>query len=101
MMESDRFVALPSITNAQIFELGVVEDAVLGTLAPHARFFHTAERRDLRRDEARVDSHDAVFERLSDTPGAREVARVEVCREAELGVVGHADGFLLGAEAKQ
>ena len=39
--------------------------------------------------------------RLGDPPDAADVAGAEVGRETELGVVGHGDGLLLGAEADQ
>src|SRR4029079_17982379 len=76
--------------DAEVLELGVVEDAVFGALASHAGLLHPTERRDLRRDDAGVEPDDPVLERLCDAPRARQVARVEIRREAELGVVRHA-----------
>ena len=47
-----------------------------------AAFLHAAERRDLAsgfgRDDALVDSGDAVFEPLGDAPNAADVAAVEI-----------------------
>src|SRR5215469_6664869 len=85
--------------HAQVFDLKVVLDAVFRTLAADARLFHTAERRDLGRDDALVDADDAVFERLGDAPDAADVAAVEIGGEAEFGVVGHAYGLVVGLEA--
>ena len=41
------------------------------------------------RDDALIDAHDAVFQRLGDAPDAADVAAIEISGEAEFGVVGH------------
>src|SRR5215831_6304144 len=66
---------------------------------PMPLFLHAAERGDLGRDDALVDADDAVFERLGNAPDAADVAAVEIGGEAELGVVGHLDRFVVGLEA--
>ena len=58
--------------------------------AADVAFLHAAEGGDLGRDDALVDADDAVLEGLGDAPDAADVAAVEIGRQAELGVVGHA-----------
>src|SRR3954471_1923025 len=81
--ESEHTVSGES-SHAQVLELRVVEDAVLGTFAADAGFLDSAERSDLVGDQAGVESHDAVFQSFSDAPGTGQVARVEVGSQAEL-----------------
>src|SRR5580704_765180 len=64
--------------DAQVLDLGVVEDAVLGALATDARFLHAAKRGDLGGNEPGVQADDAVLERLGDPPGARQIAGIEI-----------------------
>src|SRR5690349_64503 len=87
--------------HAQILHHEVVLDAVLRTLAAHARFLDPAKRRDFGGDDAGVYADDAVLERLGDAPHAVEVAPVEVRREAEFGVVGEADRVFFVLEAEE
>src|SRR5450432_1898479 len=93
--------ALSRQPHAQVLELGVVEDAVLGALPSGARFLDAAKRGDLGGDEPGVQADDAVLECLRDSPGTGEVTRVEIRRESKLGVIGHADRIGLGREAEQ
>src|ERR1700753_2252513 len=86
--------------DADVLEFRVVEDAVLRAFAAAARLLDAAERRHLGGDDAGVEAHDAVLERLGNAPAARQIARVQVGGESELGVVGHADGLRLGLEAE-
>src|SRR2546429_4321331 len=88
-------------THAEVFQLSVVEDPVLRALAAGARLLDASEGRDLGGDDSGVEADDAVLERLRDAPRARQVARVEVGREPEFGVVRHIYGVLLGLEAEQ
>src|SRR5205085_3441970 len=85
--------------HAEVFDLEELLDAVFGTLAADTAFLHAAERRDLGRDDALVDSDDAVFESLGDAPDAADVAAVEIGGEAEFGVVRHLDRLVFGLEA--
>src|SRR5262245_53801303 len=73
--------------DADVLEFGELQDAVLRAFTAGATLFHATERRDLGRDQPGIESDDAVLERLGDPPGARQVSRVKVCRESELGVV--------------
>src|SRR4051812_18538701 len=79
--------------DAQVLELGVVEDAVLGAFAAGTGFLDAPERRHFIGNQARVESHDAVLQRFRNAPRAGQVARIEIRGQAELGVIGHADGL--------
>jgi len=54
--------------DADVLDLGVVEEPVLRALAARARFLDAAEGRDFRRDEAGVEPDDAVLERFRHAP---------------------------------
>src|SRR5207237_6409184 len=86
--------------HCEVLQLDPVVDAVLRALAAEARLLNTAERRDLRRDEARVDADDAVVERFGDAPDTADVAAVEVRGESVRRVVRGANRLLLGREAR-
>ena len=73
----------------------------LRPFAADAAFLDAAEGRDFGGDEAGVEADDAVLERLGDAPRAREVARVHVRGQPELGVVRELHGFLVGVDAEQ
>src|SRR5215470_13131901 len=99
---ADSYAGAPSAdADAEVLDLGVVEDPVLGALPSHARLLDATERGHLGGDDPGVEADDAVLERLADPPGAGEVARVEVGGETELGVVRHAHGVGLALEAKE
>src|SRR6187401_431815 len=93
--------ALSDTAHANIFDLREFEDAVLRAFPTDSTLLDAAERRDLGGDESGVESDDAVFERLGDAPGAREIACVHVRGEPELGVIGEPHGFLVGVDAEQ
>src|SRR3546814_20716346 len=78
----------------------IVLDAVFRAFAADAGLLHPAERRDLGRDDAGVDADDAVFQPLRDPPDPADVAAGEIGRQAELGVVGHADDVRLRTDAE-
>src|SRR5271154_4358733 len=90
----------PDAAKAEILDLEIVLDAVFRALAAEAGFLDAAERRHLGRDDAFVDADDAVFQPLGNPEHAADVARVEIGRQAEFGVVGHADRIVLGLEAE-
>src|ERR1700680_2115630 len=56
--------------HADIFHLDIFFDAVLRSLAPHARLLDAAEGCHLGGDEPRVHSDHAVFERFGNAPDA-------------------------------
>src|SRR5215831_11403014 len=85
-------------SHAQVLDLEEFLDAVLRALTADARLLHAAERCNLVRDQAGVHADHPRFDRLSNTPDAADVARVEIRRETELCVVGHRDAFLLRLE---
>src|SRR5207302_3936334 len=87
--------------HGEVLQLEPLLDAVLRALAADARLLHAAERRHLRRDEARVQRDDARLERLTDAPRATDVPREEVGSEAEGRAVRDPDGLLLGVERDQ
>jgi hypothetical protein len=58
--------------HAEVFDFEESLDAVFRTFAADAALLHAAERRDLGRDDAFVDTDDAVFEGLGDAPDAAE-----------------------------
>src|ERR1700682_4040845 len=87
--------------DTQVFELGVVEDAVLRALAARAGLLDAAERGDFGGNDPGIQAHDAVLERLRHAPRARQVARIKVGRQPELGIVRHADGVILALETEQ
>ena len=86
-------------THQHVFDLDEFLDAVVRTFAAEARLLHATERRQLGRDGAGVDADHAVLEPLTDAPDAADVARVEICGEPELGVVGKIDRLPLVLEA--
>src|SRR5215475_8538343 len=88
-------------THAQVLYLEEVLDAVFRAFAAGAGFLHAAEGGDLGGNNSGVDADDAVFDLLRHAPDAADVAAVEIGGEAELGVVGEADGVLLGLEAEE
>jgi hypothetical protein len=98
-MGSARNSLLVDAAHAGVFDFEEFLDAVFRAFAADAAFLHAAERRDLGRDDALVDGDDATFEALGDTPDAANVAAVEIGGEAEFGVVGHLDRFVVGLEA--
>ena len=73
---------------AEVLDLEVVLDPVLGAFAAQARGLDAAERRHFVGDQAGVDADHAVLQLLGDAEHAGQVAGVEVGRQAELGVVG-------------
>src|SRR5215472_15830673 len=85
--------------HAEVFDLEIVLDAVFRPLAADAAFLHAAERRDFGRDDAFVDTDDAVFQRLGHPPDAADVAAVKVRCKDEFGVVGHLHRLFFGLEA--
>src|SRR5215813_12682053 len=87
--------------HAQVFDLQEVLDAVLRAFAAEAGFLHAAEGRHLGGDDARVDADDAVLDLLGHAPDAADVPAVEIGGETKLGVVGEADGVLLGLETEE
>src|ERR1700738_5070309 len=86
--------------DADVFDFGVIEDAVFGPLTSHAGFLDAAERCHLGGDDAGIQSDDTVLDGFRDSPTAREIACIDVSGQAELGVVGHADGLRFGLELK-
>src|SRR5258708_13333205 len=87
--------------DADIFDLGVIEDPVLGPLAADSRFLDAAERRRFSRDDAGVQSDDSVLYGFRNPPASRQVARIEVGGQAELRVVGHCDLLRLPFKLEQ
>src|SRR3984893_16338163 len=96
---SDRLLSDSSY--AHVLELRVVQDSVAGALPADSGLLHAAKGRDFGRDQAGVESHDAVFERLGDSPGAGEIARIEIGGQAKLRIVGHPDGLRFRLETEQ
>src|ERR1700761_6574183 len=99
MMTASGACRASDAAHAEIFDLEIILDAVFRALAAETAFLHAAEWRDLSRDDAFVDTDNAVFERLGDAPDAPDIAAVEIGGEAEFGVVGHADRLLVALEA--
>ena len=87
-------------TDTDVLDHQVFVDAVLRALASEARLLHAAERCDLVRDQAGIDADHAALEALGDAKHARDVARVEIGRKAELGRVGQRHGLVFGREAE-
>ena len=54
----------------------------------------------LGRDDAGVDAHHAVLQRLADAENAADVAGVEIAGQSEFGVVGRVDRFLFRMETE-
>ena len=88
------------IPQAQVLDLDVVVHAVVRALAAQARLFDAAEGHMLGGQNAHIDAHHAVFERLAHAEDAAHVTAVEIARQPELGVVGRRNGLLLGIEAE-
>src|ERR1700712_4965254 len=87
--------------HAEIFDLDIIVDAVAAALAAHAAFLDAAEGGDFGGNEAGVDADHARLHRLTHAPGAREIAGVEIAREADFGIVGHRERFFLGVEVEE
>src|SRR5271169_7165580 len=87
--------------DADILDFRVIEDAVLGSFAPHARFLDAAEWRNLRGDDTGIESDYSVFNCFGHPPAARKIASVYIGCQAKLGVVGHGDGLRLAVEFEQ
>src|ERR1700684_2172042 len=88
-------------TYADIFEFRVVENAVLGAFAPDAGLLDSPEGGNLGGDQTDIQADDTVLERFGDSPGAGEVASIEVRGQPEFGVIGHANGFGFRFKAQQ
>src|SRR5688572_30324922 len=86
---------------AEVLDLEVLLDAVLGPLAAETALLHAAERRHLGRDEAGVDAHHAALEPLGHAEHARHVAPIEIRGEPELGVVSLRDGLVFRADPEE
>src|ERR1700724_2267669 len=99
VVRADRCGLAVDAAHAQVLHLEEFLDAVFRALAPDAAFLHAAKRRDLGRDDALIDTDNAVFEGFCDAPDAADVAAIEIGGEAEFGVVRHLDRFLLALEA--
>ncbi|MGY2933126.1 hypothetical protein ACVWZ6_002728 [Bradyrhizobium sp. GM6.1] len=57
-----------------VFDLDILIQAMMRTFATEATFLDTAEGRDFRGDQARVDTDHAGFKCLGDAPDAAEIA---------------------------
>ena len=66
--------------------------------AAHARLLDPAERRGDRRDDAFVEAHHSVFERVAHPPCTPEIAGVAIGGEAVGRIVGRRDDLFLGIE---
>src|SRR5262245_16205277 len=82
-----------------VLELEPLVDPVRRPLAADPRLLDSTERRNLGRDQAGVDSDDAVLERLSHTVHATQSLRIEVRGKAVGRVVRDPDCLVLGREA--
>src|SRR5581483_6173885 len=91
---------MASDAQAEILDLQVIVDAVLGALSPETGRLHAAEWRDLRRDESGIHADYPGFDPLRDAPDAAEVARVEIGGEPERRRVGLGDRVVLVAETE-
>src|ERR1035437_5906140 len=91
-------VLLEDVSNAEVFNLNIVIDAMVRTLTPQAGLLDAAKRHMLGRENADIDADHAVFECFADAEDASDIAAVEVAGQAKLGVVGGKDYFLLGLE---
>ena len=83
-------LAVDASHGQEVLDLHEVVHPVLRAFTADAGFLHASERRHLVRDDPLVDADDAVLQALGHPPDATDVAAVEVRRETELGVVGHA-----------
>src|SRR6267154_186557 len=84
--------------DADVFDLGVVEDPVLRSLAANSRFLDAAERRRFSRDDAGVQADDSVLDGFRNPPASRQVAGVDVGGQTEFRVVRHRDRLCLAFE---
>src|ERR1700691_644829 len=82
--------------DADILELGIVENSIFRAFPPGSRLLHAPEGRDLGGDDAGVESDDAVLDRFGYAPASRQVAGIEIGGKPELRVVRHGDGLRLG-----
>ncbi|VTR69300.1 hypothetical protein DESC_740039 [Desulfosarcina cetonica] len=86
---------------AQILHLDILLDAVPRSLAADAGLLDAAEGGHFGGDQAGVDAHHAVFQGLGDPENASHVAGIEIGRQAEGGVIGHADDIGFAFETDQ
>lgn len=77
--------------NVDVLDLKVLIDAYPRPLTPEPALLDSAEGGHLIRNDAGVHAHDAVLQRLGDSPNARVTIGVEVRREAVRRVIGCLD----------
>src|SRR5947208_450724 len=85
--------------DGDVLRLEELLEAPLAALAADARLLDAAERRADVRDHALVQADHAGLEALAHPQRALDVAREDICDQAELGVVGRGDRVVLGLEA--
>lgn len=84
-----------------MLDLQIILYAVFGTFAPKPRLFYPAERRDFIGEHAGVDADHARLQCFADAEHATYIARIKICGEAELAVVGKLDRLGFRMEADQ
>lgn len=77
VQEMDAYHSGENPTHAEVLDLKIVLDAVLGAIAAIAAFLEAAERCDLGLDDAFVDPDHAVFKCLGDAPHPADVAAIK------------------------
>ena len=71
------------ITYAQILDLEIFFDPVLGSFASQSRLLHPTERSYLGGNQAGIDAHDAIFQSFGKAPDTIKVTSVEIRGEPE------------------
>src|SRR6266404_2223304 len=80
-------------------DVGELLDSVRRQLAPVARLLDPAERKARVRGDHAVDEHQARLDALGHLAAALDVGGPDARAETEVGIVGHAERFLLVADA--
>ena len=89
---------LLKVSEAEVLDLGVLVDPVLGALAADAGLLDATEGALGAGHHALVDADHAGLHLLADAPALADVVGVEVAGQTDGGVVGEVDGLLLLGE---
>ena len=86
---------------ADVLEFGVFIEPMARPFAAKARLLDSTEGHDLAGNQAGVDADHPRLDGLGHAEAPRDVLRIELAGQPELGGIGQVDGLLLGVEAHQ
>ena len=92
---SNRFQIVESeIAKAEVLDLSVLVNPILGTLTPNPRLLDSAKGSLSARHEPLIDADHSHLQLASNPPALPDVVGVEVASKPNTGVIGDLDGFL-------